>query len=124
MFFICQSCANETNSLNEFRNLFKTIADDYQNTLESFFPQEVLVDQDGHKFNIPEFFGINDSSYDLNSTPESQMYKLTGSKKFMNAINIFMAITRNKIRNGGAQPFFATNFYSENDPLNDYYLRM
>ncbi len=111
-------------SLNEFRNLFKTIADDYQNTLESFFPQEVLVDQDNHKLNIPEFFGINDSSYDLNSTPEAQMYKLVESDKFMKAINIFMALTRNKISNGGGQPFFATEFYSENDPLNDYYLRM
>ncbi|MCP4336648.1 MAG: hypothetical protein GY679_02225 [Mycoplasma sp.] len=111
--------------LNFFRKFFKTVANDYQDILESFLPKSSLVDKDGSFINIAKLFGINDISYDSNTTPEFQMYELSESPKFVSAVNFLIEAINNKVANDGARLYQLTRFNNDANITNqDYYSKM
>ncbi len=107
--------------LNFIRGFFQTIADDYQNTLETLMPESSLKNRDGEKINIADLFGINKSSYDLNSTPEFQMYQLSESPKFVAASEFLISTINNKISNGGAMLYSTSKFAYDNNIVDQEY---
>ncbi|NQZ29585.1 MAG: hypothetical protein HRT98_04340 [Mycoplasmatales bacterium] len=111
--------------LNFIRKFFQAVADDYQNILETLLPKSSLINRDGKQVNIADLFGINKSSYDLNSTPEFQMYQLSESPKFVAAAEFLISAINNKISNGGAMLYSMSKFaYNKNIIDQEYYSKI
>ncbi len=106
--------------LNGLRGFFEIVVNDYQLSLESLFPSNILIDRDGHKIDLKELFGINRTGFNISGTPEASMYKIAESQIFINSVKSYLLATTNKIQTDGVIPFYK----SSNDHLNPYSKRL